>query len=386
MIKKNEFHIRLKMKKTYDFAVIGAGIIGMATASYLCEKGIKIAVIDKEYMGSGSTGRCISGIRQQFSTPTSIGIMKESVSLFSQMEGEFGFSVDFKKSGYLLMAHNEERMEAFKSNIKAQKKEGVNVSLLSPEECLSVVPKLNTKGLLGAAYCPDDGQAYPFSVLNGYKNKIEKKKGKFFLYNPVIAIQKDQKFLLTLKDGTCINANKVLLSAGPWTRDLGKKVGLDLPLYPERHEAIITERIPKIVGPMLVDYRTDGCYFQQLLTGQIIGCYTPDPNVPGIRHDSSLGFLVEMAKRIIRLVPELEKAAILRHWAGCYTMTPDGNPIVDQTSVENLYVASGMSGHGFMFGPGISKHLAHFMLHDQWDVDFSEFSISRSFKSKESLK
>jgi len=374
------------MNKTYDYAVIGAGIIGMSTAYYLSNSGAKIAVMDKEYMGSGSTGRCISGIRQQFSTPTSIGVMKESVSLFSRMEDEFGFSVDFAKSGYLLLAHSGELLNTFKSNIEIQKKEGVNVSLLSPEEALSIVPKLNTEGLLGAAYCPDDGQAYPFSILKGYKAKIEENKGDFFLYNPVTGLQKNKNFLLTLQDSSTIEANKVLLSAGPWTKELGQKMGLDLPLYPERHEAIITERLPKFIGPMLVDYRKDGCYFQQLLTGQVIGCYTPDPNVPGIRNDSTLGFLIEMAKRMVRLVPDLEKAAFLRHWAGCYTMTPDGNPIVDQTPIENLYVASGMSGHGFMFGPGICKHLAHYMIHDKWDTDFTEFSLSRSFESKESLK
>ncbi len=358
----------------------------MATAYYLCSTGAKTAVIDKKYIGSGSTGRCLSGIRQQFSTPTSIGVMKESLSLFSQMEDEFGFSVEFSKSGYLLMAHSQDLLKTFESNIEIQKREGVNVSLLSAEEALTIVPELNTDGLLGAAYCPDDAQAYPFFVLKGYKKKIDEKKGDFYLYNPLVEIREEKNFILTLKDGTCIEANKVLLSAGPWTGKLGEELGLSLPLYPERHEAIITERIPKLIGPMLVDYRKDGCYFQQLLTGQIIGCYTPDPNVPGIRHDSSLEFLLEMANRMVRLVPKLKNAAILRHWAGCYTMTPDANPIVDQTSRENLYVASGMSGHGFMFGPGLCKHLAHYMVHDKWDVDFSEFSINRSFKSKESLK
>ncbi|MFO7867020.1 MAG: FAD-binding oxidoreductase [Candidatus Aminicenantes bacterium] len=374
------------MKENYDVAVIGAGIIGMAAAYYLGNAGMKIAVIDKEYIGSGSTGRCIAGIRQQFSTPKSIGVMKESVSLFSEMEEEFGFSVEFSKSGYLLMAHNEELLNVFKSNVEIQKKEGVNVSLVSPKEASSLEPELNTEGLVGAAYCPDDGQAYPFAVLKGYKTKIDENQGDFFLNNPVVELGKEKNFCLTLEDGTFIEAGKVLLSAGPWTRELGKKLGLDLPFYPERHEAVITERMPKMIGPMLVDYRKDGCYFQQLLTGQIIGCYTPDPQVPGIRKDCSSQFLLEMAKRMIRLVPALEKAAILRHWAGCYTMTPDGNPIVDQTPVENLYVASGMSGHGFMFGPAICKHLAHYMIHDEWDTDFSEFSISRSFESKESLK
>ncbi len=374
------------MKENYDIAVIGAGIIGMAAAHYLSQTGIKIAVIDKEYIGSGSTGRCIAGIRQQFSTPASIGMMKENIKLFSQMEDEFGFSVEFSKSGYLLMAHNEQLIDVFKSNVETQKKEGVNVSFLSPEEAASVEPQLNTEGLMGAAYCPDDGQAYPFAVLRGYKTKIDEAGGDFYLNNPVVRIKKNKHFHLTLQKDTIIEANKVLLSAGPWTGELGEQIGLNLPFFPERHEAVITERIPRLIGPMLVDYRTDGCYFQQLLSGQIIGCYTPAPNVPGIRTDSSLEFMTEMGKRMIRLVPELKRASLLRHWAGCYTMTPDGNPIVDQTQMDNLYVASGMSGHGFMFGPAIGKHLAHFMVQGEWDTDFSEFSINRSFESKESLK
>jgi len=374
------------MTKRYDIAVIGAGIMGMATAYYLSKNGVKLAVIDKEYIGSGSTGRCIAGIRQQFSTPASIAVMKENVSLFSQMEKEFGFSVEFYQGGYLLMAHNEEMVEVFKSNIEIQQKEGINVSLLSPEEALSVVPKLNIEGLLAAAYCPDDGQAYPFAVLKGYKIKIDERKGDFFLHNPVIKFEKKENFLLYLEDGTVIEAEKVLLSAGPWTKELGRKIELDLPIFPERHDAMITERIPRIIEPMIVDYRKDGCYFQQLLTGQVIGCYTPSPNVPGLSKNSSREFLLEMGKRMVRLVPALESAAILRHWAGSYNMTPDGNPIVDKTPVDNLYIASGMSGHGFMFGPALSKHLAHFIVSDEWDTDLSEFSFSRSFKGQESLK
>ncbi len=67
-------------------------------------------------------------------------------------------------------------------------------------------------------------------------------------------------------------------------------------------------------------------------------------------------------------------------------MTPDGNPLVDQTEIEDLYIGSGMCGHGFMFGPATGKHLAHYMFHNQWDVDYSEFSLNRSFESSESLK
>lgn len=375
-----------KSVKTYHTAIIGGGIIGMATAYNLNKQNIKIAVIERTFLGSGSTGRCIGGIRQQFSTPTSIRLMKENVKLFSQMQEQFGFTVEFHQGGYLLLAHTPELVQIFKNNIKLQQKEGINVSLLTPEEAQKIVPGLNIDQLHAAAYCPDDAQAFPFPILKGYKDQIDRNNGDFYLDNPLVKFEKKSNFLLTLKDGTQLEAEKVLLAAGPWTRELAATAGLDLPLFPERHEAMITERIPKFFEPMVVDYRKDGCYFHQLISGQVIGCYTPVPNVPGIHEDTSFEFLPQLSRRMTRLIPSLEKAAILRHWSGSYTMTPDGNPIVDETEIKNLYVASGMSGHGFMFGPAIGRYLADFMLTGQWETDFSEFAIDREFKSKEALK
>jgi sarcosine oxidase subunit beta len=375
------------MKRNFDIAIVGGGIIGMATAHYLVKDNPKIVVIERDYIGSGSTGRCISGIRQQFSNSTAIRLMKENIEIFSNMEEEFGFSIEFLQNGYLLLAHDEKMDSVFKENIRIQSKEGVDVSLITPSEIHKLVPHLNVQDVISGAYCPDDGQAYPFAILKGYRQTINEKGGEFIPYNPVIGIKKDVHFLLTLENGLEIEAEKVLLCAGPWTKELAAKVGLDLPLFPERHEAVITERMPKFLGPMIVDYRSDGCYFQQLLTGQIIGCYTPIPNFPGICQDTSFEFLPQMAWRMTRLVPALRNSSVLRQWAGCYTMTPDGNPILDESDIPGLYIGSGMCGHGFMFGPAMGKHLAYFISNGDWDMDFSDFAINRSFQdASEQLK
>lgn len=374
------------MSKTYDVVVIGGGIIGMATAYYLSLENINVAVVERKFLGSGSTGRCIGGIRQQFSTPASIRLMQESMELFSQMEDLFGQSVEFHRGGYLFLAHTPEMVEVFKKNIATQQKENVNVSLLSPGEAKEVVPDLNTDGLLAGAYCPDDAQAFPFPVLNGYRDKIQQAGGRFYFANPVVKIEKETDFRLTLEDGTVLEAPRALLAAGPWTGELAGQMDLDLPLFPERHEAVITERIPRIFESMVVDYRSDGCYFHQLISGQIIACYTPVPNVPGIHEDVTFEFLPQIARRMKRLIPKLKDAAFLRNWSGSYTMTPDGNPIVDESSVPGLYIASGMSGHGFMFGPAIGKHLARFMVTAKWEADLSEFAIDREFSGREAMK
>lgn len=372
--------------KTYDIAIIGAGIIGMAAASFLTGKKVSVAIIDKSHPGAGSTFRCIGGLRQQFSTPGAIRLMKRNMELYALMRQQFGFSVDFHQGGYLLLAHTPEMTEIFKTNIRTQTAEGVNASLLTPEEAQRIVPDLNIRGLLSAAYCPGDGQASPFLTLKGYKQEIDRQKGHFYLYNAVARLEKKQRFILSLQDGARLEAEKVLLCAGPWSAGLAAQAGLDLPLFPERHEAFITPRLPKFIEPMLVDYRPDGCYFQQLVTGQVIACFTPIPNVPGIREDVSFEFMPQLAQRMIRLIPRLKSSAVLRQWAGSYTMTPDGNPIVDVSEIEDLYIASGMCGHGFMFGPAIGEYLADFMLTGKAALDLSEFALHREFKGKEKLK
>jgi len=140
---------------TCEVAIIGAGIIGTATAHYLSARGVDVVVIDRSYMGSGSTGRCIGGLRHQFSTPPSIRLMKESIRLFSEMEEEFGHSVEFSQGGYLLLAHSDEMAATFRANIRVQRAEGINVSLLDPKEAHDLVPQLNTEGLVAGAWCPD---------------------------------------------------------------------------------------------------------------------------------------------------------------------------------------------------------------------------------------
>ena len=190
---------------------------------------------------------------------------------------------------------------------------------------------------------------------------------------------------MTTSKGKTYSTPKILNAAGPGARSVGRMVGLDLPVEPERHEALITEGIEYCHIPMLVDYRPDGGYFVQRVTGQIIGCFTPHPPVPGPNTDSSLTFLADMSARMVRLVPALQHLSVLRQWAGSYSMTPDGNPIVDQTDIEGFYCAVGMCGHGFMLGPAIGQNMAQFMTEGSWPFPMEEFAYGRSFGEREKM-
>jgi len=373
----------------YDVIIIGGGIVGMATGYYLAKLGQRVLLLEKKYLGFGSTGRCIGGIRAQFSTEATIKVAMESVRLFQGMEREFGFSVEWIPSGYLFLAYDEARKQSFLDIMDLQQSFGLDVRFVSSNEIKKLLPYINIDECLGGTYCPSDGQADPFFILKGYMLGIKKFCGTILTGEEVVAIDNKSAgmFEVTCKSEKRFLAPKVLNAAGPDAYDVGKMVGLELPAEPERHEAFITEGIKYIKMPMIVDYRSDGCYFQQRKTGQIIGCYTPEKRVPGKSIETSFEFLTEMSRRMIRLIPYLENITVLRQWAGSYTMTPDGNPIVDETSVPGFYVAVAMCGHGFMLGPALGKNMADFMVKQKWQYDMNEFAFNRGFsKTAEAMK
>lgn len=375
------------MKHEFDVIIIGGGIAGLATAYYLAKQKQNVLVLEKSYIGSGSTGRCISGIRAQFSTETSIKLAMHSIKLFQQMDETFGFSIEWTPSGYLFLAHEPARKQAFAEVLELQQRLGLDVQLLEKKEIQQKFPYLLTDELLAATYCPTDGQADPFKVLKGYFQAIKAMGSTILTRTEVVGIDvRGDLKKVTTANGDRYSAPSLLIAAGPWAQEVGQMVGLDLAVFPERHEALITEPVQYVGIPMIVDYRKDGGYFVQRITGQVAGCYTPHPNIPGHDVSSSFEFLTEMSRRMMRLVPALENLAVVRQWAGSYSMTPDGNPIVDETDIPGIFVSVGMCGHGFMLGPGLGDYLAQFIIHREWPMDMTEFAFKRDFsKASEAL-
>ncbi len=375
------------MNKSFDAIIIGGGIIGTGTGYYLSKKGLKVLLLEKDFLTAGSTGRCITGIRQQFSTPTTIQTAMESVRLFRTMHDELDLDVEWKDSGYLFLAHTQDKVDMFQKNITLQNEFGLDVKFVNAGICKKIVPHLDVEDLIGGAWCPSDGQANPFQVVRGYAQGIRRNKGTILSGAEVVKIHVENGSVqsVTTASGDTYSAPNVVNTAGPWAREVGSMAGVDLPVEPERHEALITEGVQYEGIPMLVDYRAEGGYFVQRVSGQFIGCFTPEEQVPGKSTDSTLEFLVEMSRRMCRLVPALENVAVLRQWAGSYCMTPDGNPIVDQTEVKGYYCSVGMCGHGFMLGPALGKYLAHFMTEGSWPIPMEEFAYGRSFGEREKM-
>ncbi|WP_326909622.1 NAD(P)/FAD-dependent oxidoreductase [Sedimentibacter sp. MB31-C6] len=369
------------MKTSADIVIIGGGISGCSIAYNLAKKGVKnIIVLEKSYICSGSTGRCGAGVRMQWGTDMNCKIAKKSIEFYEHANEilEYDRDVDFKQSGYLLIADTDKEIEQFKKNIKIQHKYGIPSRMLNLDEAREIVPYLNTSILKGAAYCEKDGFLNPFHTTDAFYKAAKKLGVEFNTFTEVTnIIVKSDKVVGVVTNNGNIATNCVVNATNGWSKEISEMVGIDIPVYSERHQILATEPVEPMQGPMVMSFGLN-LYVQQSPEGSFI-MGRGDSNEPrDLRMTSSWEFIEEMAKTIDLILPPISKLRVVRQWAGLYNMTPDKQPIYEKSKdVEGFYMAVGFSGHGFMFGPITGIVMSEMILDEEPTIDVSMLNLNR---------
>jgi len=374
------------MMKTADVVIIGGGISGCATAYFLAKKGVKnILLIEKGYLASGATGRCGAGIRQQWGTELNCLISKHSCDFFetANEELEYDGDIEFKQGGYLLVTSTEKEHEQFIKNIQVQNRMGIHSKLLNLEEAKEIVPFLNTEGLISAAFHEKDGHLNPFHTTQAFADAAKRLGATIMTHTEVTGIDIENGKVRGVRTNKGDVATAVVLNAaGGYSQKIAQMAGVDLPVYSERHQILVTEPIEEILGPMVMSFSLN-IYCQQVPHGGII-MGRGDENEPrDLRTTGSWQFLEEMALSATKLLPPLRNAKVLRQWAGLYNMSPDRQPIYGPVEeVEGFYVAAGFSGHGFMFGPSTGLIMSEYILGEKLTLPVETLTLSRIKQNK----
>ena len=345
---------------TYDVIIIGAGSIGLPSSFFLAKEKLKVLVIDRlPSAGQGQNKTAIGGMRATHSDPAKIQTCQLSLKVFATWKEEYGDDIHFQMGGY----YTETQEKSFKELLLTQKKYGLNINWLEADEIRKLLPGINPHELRGGTYSPEDGNLSPIMTVKAFLDHAKRLGVGFAFDEKVVEIENrnGQGQRVKTEKGS-YSAGVVINAAGAQASEVGKMMGVELPILPDSHEGGVTEPVKPFFKPLVVDTRetpgSKNIYFYQERDGHIVFCLTPQPIIPGLNRDSTSVFLPQMAKRMINLFPRLRNIKVRRVWRGLYPMTPDGVPIVDKVKEkEGFYLAVGFCGQGFMLGPGIALNL-----------------------------
>lgn len=369
------------MNKHAEIVIIGGGITGCAIAYNLAKKGMKdIVLVEKNYIASGATGACGAGIRQQWGTEMNCKIAKMSCDFFETANETLAYDrdIDFKQGGYLLLATTDEEVVQFEENVKLQNRLGIPSRTLSLDEAKEIVPILNTEPYKGAAYCPKDGHLNPFHSTLAFAKAAERLGVEIMKYTEVQDIIVENGSIQGVKtDKGMIKSNRVVNAAGGQSQHIAKMAGVELPVYSERHEILVTEPVDPILSTMVMSF-SGNFYCQQVPHGAILMGRGDDDEPRDGNINSGWHFMDEMAKTIVETLPGIKDAMVIRQWAGLYNITPDRQPIMGKVKdVKGLYLAVGFSGHGFMFGPASGILMSELIMGEETTIDISSLDLTR---------
>lgn len=367
------------MIKKADIVIIGGGVVGCSIAYNLAKLGAKnIILLEKNTLSSGATGRCGAGIRQQFGTKMNCILARESIKIFENLSQELEYDIELNQGGYLILAYTEKEVNQFKKNVALEQSLNIKARFITVEEAKEIVPPLNTEGILAATFCPTDGHANPFKTNFAYAEAAERLGVKIYTFTEVKEIEtENHKIVAVNTDKGKVLTPIVVNAAGGYSGIIGKMVGVDIPVYSQRHQILITEPLDPLFRPMLMSFSRN-FYCQQTPHGSIIMGFG-DPNE---RKDGDIGsswqFAQEMAQKMTAVLPLLKEVSMIRQWAGLYNMSPDAQPILgEHPQIEGFYMAIGFSGHGFMLAPITSKLIAELILKRKTSIPIDKLEIGR---------
>jgi sarcosine oxidase subunit beta len=371
--------------ETADVVIAGGGIAGCALAYQLAKRKVDVVLLERETLGSQSTGKCAGGVRQQFSMEANVRLQRLSVQMLQGYEQETGHPADFRQIGYLFVLTQPQQVEDFRHNMEMWHRVGVTEARwVDAAEAARMVPVLNVDDVLGCTFCPSDGIASPADVTTGYAEAARRLGARLKEGVEVTGIDVAAGRIQGVRTSSGDIATRLIFNcAGAWSASIGRMAGLEIPVLPYRRHIVVTGTFPAVprTTPMTVDFQTS-LYFHPEGDGVLIGM-SDRTEPPAFGTDVNWEFLEKMFEQAARRAPALAGAGVKTAWAGLYETTPDHQAILGPIhEVEGFWCAAGFSGHGFMQAPAAALLLTQLLMDHRTDIDISNFAFERFAKGE----
>ncbi len=373
--------------------IIGGGIIGSSVAYHLAKRGVdEVVLLERHKLTSGSTFHAAGLVGQLRTSANITQMLGYSVALYDRLEEETGLATGWKRNGGLRLACNPERWTEVKRQATTARSFGLEMHLMGPAEARDLWPLMSVSDVVGAAFLPTDGQANPSDITQALARGARQGGVRIVEDIAVDAIERgdDGKVCAVVTGQGRIACDKVVCCAGQWSRALGRRAGVNIPLVSVQHQYLITEPIAGI-EPSLPTLRDPDrlTYFKEEVGGLVMGGYEPNPKpwaVDGLPDgfnfsllDADIDHFEPLMEQAMARVPALANAGVKQLLNGPESFTPDGNFILGEApELPGFFVGAGFNAFGIASAGGAGMVLAEWVAdgappYDVWPVDIRRF-------------
>ncbi len=382
-----------KIPSSAKVIVIGGGVVGCSCAYHLAKFGWKdVILLERDKLTSGTTWHAAGLVSQIGPSATITKIRKYSLDLYKELEKKVDHSAGLRLNGALSIAQEEGRWQELKRQATTAQLYDFDVKVLTKEQIKEKIPLIKTDDLLGGIYMPGDGSGDPSGITHLLAKAAKAEGAKIFEDSPVEdIIIKNKRIEGIVVNGEKIECEYIVLATGMWSRQIGEKIGVSIPLYPAEHFYVITEPIKEVPKNLPVvrdfDSRT---YFKEdagklllgIFEGKSIPAFNKTNKVP---EDFSFGEFPEnldhfepYLKACMRRFPVLEQTGIRKFFAGPESFTPDTNSLLGEVpEVKNFFVCCGLNSIGIASAGGVGKVTAEWMMNGHINEDIFSYDIKR---------
>ncbi len=386
------------MKSHVKAVVIGGGVVGCSVLFHLARAGWSdVLLIERSELTSGSSWHAAGGFHTLNGDPNVAKLQAYTVQLYKEIEELSGQSCGLHLTGGVMLADSPERMDFLRLSHAKGRYLGMETELITPSEAKAMFPLMDESHFVGAMWDPVEGHLDPSGTTHAYAKAARKLGAEISLRNRVVELtqEPDGTWNVVTEQGT-VKAEHVVNCGGLWAREVGRMVGLELPLLAMEHMYLLTEPMPEVeafnretgremIG--VIDFKGE-IYTRQERNGILLGTYekaakpwspvtTPwsfghellEPDLDRIAPSLEVGF---------RHFPGIEKAGIKQIINGPFTFAPDGNPLVGPVQgLSNFWVACAVMA-GFSQGGGVGLALSNWMVDgdpgfDVWGMDVARY-------------
>jgi sarcosine oxidase subunit beta len=375
---------RPQLKDRYDVVIIGGGSHGLATAYYLRQRGITdVCILEKGYIGSGAAGRNTTILRSNYKTPEGARFYDASIKLYEGLAKELNFNLLFSQCGHLTLAHSDRAMFVMANRAEVNRLEGIDSRLIGPEEVQRLAPAMHvsddaTYPIMGALYHPPGGIIRHDAVVWGLARGADAGGAEIHPYTEVLGLGRSNGRVDAVRTnrGT-IRAGQVVSATAGWSTLTCEMAGVPLPITTHILQAFVTEPLKPLLDVVIVSSQMH-VYISQTDRGEFLVGAEIEPWTT-YRMQGTLNFLQECSRHAIELFPQLERARMLRSWAGLCDLSPDYSPILGKTEVDNFHVSAGWGTYGFKAAPIVGQTLAELVETGRTPDLIAPFALERFY-------